>query len=108
MPTDFTKYFFKIPESNCLVHQKENVGVSRDNVIDPVFSMLAGPNVTAEQRGHWHFHSSSDGICFIYFLVQRKRLRKQLHFKKNTPHLHCKCNCLLFREYWAVDIDLLH
>lgn len=61
------------------------------------------PNVAVVTGGHWHFQCSSDTICFLYFLAQRKRLRKQ--FNREREHTHISTlqmeplGCLLFRKH---------
>lgn len=46
------------------------------------------PNAVVVTRGHWHFQCSSDTICFLYFLAQRKRLRKQFNREREHTHIY--------------------
>lgn len=65
------------------------------------------PDVAVLTRGHWHFQCSSDTICFLYFLAQRKRLRKQ--FNREREHIRTSTlqmeglGCLLFRKHHGID-----
>lgn len=61
------------------------------------------PYVAVVTRGHLHFQCSSDTICFLYFLAQRKRLRKQFnrereHTRTSTLQIEVP-GCLLFRKH---------
>lgn len=62
----------------------------KDGVFDPLRLLMccSGSPAAAVTRGHWHFQCSSDTICFLYFLAQRKRLRKQFNRERIHTHIY--------------------
>lgn len=72
------------------------------------------PHVADVARGHLHFQCSSDTICFLYFLAQRKRLRKQFnrereHTQTSTMQIEAPGD-LLCREHrleWVLFVRVL-